>query len=105
MVVQLKFSKEMCKKSLLTEISDSIGIFMLILGENKRLFRCASISWIYVEESVTESLTNVFEIFSDHWHMFRVCSRYVQGMFRVCSEYVESMLRVCSEYVQSMFRV
>ena len=83
------------------------------------LFRCASISWMHVGES----LINVFEILLNLGHIFRVCSEYVQSMFRVCSEYaqgmfryvqimisvcsgyVQSMFRVCSEYVQSMFRV
>ena len=60
---------------------------MLILGEIKRLFRCTLISWIHVGESVAESLIDVFEILSNLWHIFRVCSEYVQGMFRVCSEY------------------
>ena len=52
----------------------SVNVKILIL------FRCASISWIHVEESVTESVINVFEILSNLGLIFR--------LFSVCSGYV-----------------
>ena len=65
------------------------------------VFRCASISWISVEDW----LINVFEILSNLGHIFRVCPEYVQSVFIVYSECVQSVFRVCPEYVQSVFRV
>ena len=79
----------------------------LLLEEKRRsikgkvIFRCASISWIHVEESVSQSLSNVFEILSNLGHIFRLSSGYAQGRFK----YVQSVFRVCSECVQSVFQV
>ena len=41
------------------------------------IFRCASISWIHVGESLSESVINVFEILSNLGHIF------IQSRFRV----------------------
>ena len=62
------------------------------------LFRCASISWIHVGESVTQSFMflRFCQIFGIYSGMFRVCSECVQSVFRVCSECVQSAFRVCS---------
>ena len=69
---------------------------MVFLDALASLVRCASISWIHVGESVSESLIHVFEILSTLGHIISVCSGYVQGMFRVCSGYVQGMFTVCS---------
>ena len=69
------------------------------------IFRCASISWIHVGESVSHSVIHVFEILSNLGHLIRVLSECVQSVFRVCSECVQNVFRVCSECVQSVFRV
>ena len=53
------------------------------------VFRCASISWISVEESSV--------IILKFCQILDISSGYVQGMFRVCSEYVQSGFRVGSE--------
>ena len=50
-------------------------------------------------------MIHVFEILSNHGHIFTVCSEYVQSAFRVCSKCVQSVFRVCSECAQSVFRV
>ena len=60
--------------------------FMANAIKNFHIFRCASISWIHVGESVSESLIHVFEFLSNLGHIIRLSSGYVQGMFRECSE-------------------
>ena len=75
------------------------ALIFLLSGKERGtqgLFRCASISWIHVGESLSQWVMN-----------FRFCqilgisSDYIQRMFRVFSGYVHSMFRACSEQVQS----
>ena len=61
------------------------------ISSSTNIFRCVSISWIHVGESVI----NVFEILSNLQHIFRVCSECAQSVLRVCSECVQSVFRVC----------
>ena len=70
------------------------------LAKNIIIFRCASISWIHVGESVSESF--MFLRFCQILGIFSGCA---QDMFKVCSECVQSVFRVCSECVQSVFSV
>ena len=46
----------------------------------------ASLGSVLESHSVSQSVGNVFEILSNLGHIFRLSSRYVQGMFRVASE-------------------
>ena len=67
---------------------------MYVTGMTSQLFRCASISWIHVEESVSQWLIHVFEILSNITHIFRLCSECVQSVFWVCSECVQSVFNI-----------
>ena len=75
------------------------------LPKKQFLDALASLGSMLKSQSVSQSLSNVFEILSNLGHVLRVCSGYVQSVFKVCSECVKSVLRVCSRYIQSMFRV
>ena len=73
----------------MTQFISFIVLLFIITPIIFALFRCASISWIHVEESLINSrFCDLVKSCADLQSMFRVCSGYVQGMFRVCSEYV-----------------
>ena len=60
----------------------------------------ASLASMLESHSVSQSVSDVFEIWSNLGHIFRVGSECAQSVFRVFSECVQSVFRVCLECVQ-----
>ena len=60
------------------------------------IFRCASISWIHVGESVSESLIHVFEILSNLGHM----RAWVDMSVRVCADVHMCMLESIEYFLE-----
>ena len=61
------------------------------------VFRCASISWISVEESSV--------IILKFCQILDISSGYVQGMFRVSSEFLQSFFRLSSDSLPTLIRL